>query len=103
MVIGRKCLKEVSKWAVVPIIARHIGQYARRDRSRRVQGPLAIDLSVGRVVIEGRQRSSQPEGTDARTTQARLPAARSAYLANTRDAFLATAVAARGPQSTLYA
>ena len=68
-------------------------------------GPLAIDLTAGQAMIARRRRSEAERLAvdDGATVQARLPAARSAYLANSRDAFESTLTPSRGTAATLYA
>ncbi len=69
------------------------------------RGPLAIDLTAGQAMIARRRRSDAegPAVDDGAAVQARLPAARSAYLANSRDAFESTLTPSRGTAATLYA
>ena len=69
------------------------------------RGPLAIDLTIGQAKIELRMRNEAAATTDdtGAAVQARLPAARSAYLANSRAAFISTFTPSRGTAATIYA
>jgi hypothetical protein len=68
-------------------------------------GPLAIDLTAGQAMI-ARRRRSDAEGAaidDGAAVQARLPAARDAYLANSRAAFISASTPSRGTAAIVYA
>ena len=69
------------------------------------RGPLAIDLTAGQAMIARRRRSDAegPATGDGAAVQARLPAARNAYLANSRDAFISASTPRRGTAATIYA
>lgn len=68
------------------------------------RGPLAIDLTIGQAMIARRRRSdADGPADDGAAVQARLPAARNAYLANSRAAFVSTFTPNRGTAASLYA
>ena len=69
------------------------------------RGPLAIDLTAGQAMIARRRRSDTegPAVDDGAAVQARLPAARTAYLANSHAAFVSTFTPSRGTAATVYA
>lgn len=69
------------------------------------RGPLAIDLTIGQAMIARRRRSDAegPADDNGAAVQARLPAARNAYLANSRAAFVSTFTPNCGTAASVYA
>ncbi len=85
-------------------MARYNDLDAGREATLDARGPLAIDLTIGQAMIERRLRNDGREVTDqGAAVQARLPAARNAYLANTRNASISAFTPSRGTAATVYA